>query len=583
MSRNYFIWQMDNALGVDYYRIVNETEKKDRSEIYVRDGSVFGVLEGEGLIEQMGGWCTEAEQSRDVFGLLELLKSKSASGVIAWVFADKGRRMMKVGALPGNSVAVVRGGKKIWLFENGSGQVMVGEIREGDKVCLGDKEIVEAIDVEDLTKEMITGGAALVLVVGKNKAIPQKDEEMLVGDRVVGNEGLKKKLASAKLSWKSLTEKWQSASRLRVQDRDEKRHRWILFVGAVFLLVLVVSVTLGLIKVRQDKANSAFAAVFEPLEKKRSEAETLLTLNPVGARELLRGVREEIAAKKGQFVGSNFEERIGQLEKRTEETWIRISGEQKTELNLFFSLGLVRSEMRGDSLAFDGKNLLVLDKTSGVVAKISYPEKKQEMILGKGEDQGWLDVTLFGENNIVLTKTGLMVTTRIGKNELKFDAAVTDPVALDMFGTGIYVLDKGSSEVWRFGLAEGVVGERRRWFGTEVKPNLSEAVDLAIDADVWVGLRTGKIMRFRRGNMEKFDLGDVPDKLEVDRIAVSDNARRIALLDTKKKRIALFDKESGAYSKQLLAEELEKASDLVWTKENELMVLVENKLYLVSI
>jgi|CXWL01.1.fsa_nt_gi hypothetical protein len=653
---------MANILGIDYYRVVSETGDEQWSQVYVktafdeeelaRFGSIFGIvkLSGKGdlvangmeLIGKLDRWCDEAAHKGDVAGLLDLLKNNLATGAFVWVYVDgKGTRRIKAGALSGNGIAILRGGNRYWLFENGDGRVVSGELKEKDRLFLGSREAVELIDKEmtvdkndmEVVSEAVTAEmmklsegarAALILTIKPAvfevekgvdwppfvrstslrttegsppyglrgvsgikeaviKRIEKRQEETLVGHRVVGGEGLTGKFQTAKVSWKDLMQKMQTAGKLREGREDGKRHKLVLLVGAIFLVMLGVSVSFGLVKMRADRAKEEYKMTFEPLEKKRLEAESLYNLNPVGARDLLRGVKEELTVKKAGFVGTEFEPKIVEFEELVESTWAKVSGEQKISLDQFFNLGLVRSGMKGERMGFDGKNLLVLDKTLGIIAKVSFPDKKQEVTLGKGEGQNWTDVAGTPSNSIVLSKSNMIGLFSGTRGETTFDAAVTDPVAVDMFGTAAYVLDKGSSEIWRFGLAEGTIGERRRWLVSEVEADLRGGADLAIDSDIWVGVASGKILRFRRGQPEKFNMTDGPADFAISRLAVSSDNQVVAVLDSQKGRIVLFNKETGAYMKQMLADEFASATDMVWVSDHELMVISGDKLLVTSI
>lgn len=615
---------MANILGVEYYRIVCETGEGEWSQIYVktafdkeeldRFGSIFGVIKitgkgdlvtrGMALIGEIDKWCDEVSHKGDVTGLLALLSKKLATGVFVWITTDdSGGRRVKAGALSGNGMAILRGGNKVWLFEDGDGRVVTGEAREKDRLFFGSKEMVDLIDKESAEEDMeimtekvtaetmkLSDGAraAMVLVVRATTFETEKetgsdDMEKLVSDRVVGASGVAGKIAVAKVSWKEFVGKWQSAGRLRENGSSQKKHRLFLFIGAIFLVVLGVSVSLGLVKARRYRAEASFKAVYEPLEKKRAEAEALFNLNPVGARDLLRSVKDEVSTKKVQFAKTPYEGKMNDLEKAVEVSWVKVSGEQKSSLDLFFSLGLIRSQMKGDRMSFNGKEALVLDSTSGIVAKIGFPDKKQEVTLGKGEGQNWLDVAGVDSSSVLLTKTGLTAILSGKKNDLTFDAAVTDPIAVDVFPGAAYVLDRGSSEIWRYGLSGGTISDRRRWFQAGVEADFRSAADMVIDVDIWIGLTNGKILRFRRGQPEKFGLTDVPEGFSIKRLAISGDAKMIAVLDSDKSRIVLFDKETGAYVKQILASELTGATDIVWVSDHELMILSGDKLYTTSI
>ena len=47
--------------------------------------------------------------------------------------------------------------------------------------------------------------------------------------------------------------------------------------------------------------------------------------------------------------------------------------------------------------------------------------------------------------------------------------------------------------------------------------------------------------------------------------------------------MVLFNKETGAYMKQILAPELSTATDVMWISEKELMVLSGDKIYQTSL
>ncbi len=612
---------MANILGVDYYRVVSETGDGEWSQVYVKSafdreelnrfGSIFGVVKitgkgdlvakGMALIGEIDKWCDDPTHKGDVASLLELLTEKLATGAFVWIYMDSGSRRIKAGSLAGNGMAIVRGGNRVWLFENGDGRVVAGEIKDKDRVFFGSKEAIDLIDKEPLeddleaTTEKVTAEvmklpdgarAALVLVVRpveENLEEKIKEKEELASDRIVGASGVVGKIASAKMSWKELVGKWQSAGKLREEESVQKRHRLFLFIGAVFLIILGLSVGLGLVKARKDRTDATFKAVYQPLEKKRADAEALFNLNPVGARDLLRSVKDEIAAKKNQFVKTPYETKMNDLAKAVEVSWAKVSGEQKSNLDLFFNLGLVRSQMKGDRMTFNGKELLVLDSKVGIVAKIGYRDKKQEVTLGKGEGQNWLDMAGAKDSSVLLTKTGLTAILAGKKNDLKFDAAVVDPVAIGVFPGAVYVLDKGASEIWRYGLSGGIINDRRRWFVPGVEVDLREAADMAIDVDIWVGLTNGRVLRFRRGQPEKFALTDVPEGFAIRKLAVSPDAKMIAVLDSDKSRVVLFNKDTGAYVKQILASELSLATDIVWVTDHDLMILSGDKLYTTSI
>jgi hypothetical protein len=109
--------------------------------------------------------------------------------------------------------------------------------------------------------------------------------------------------------------------------------------------------------------------------------------------------------------------------------------------------------------------------------------------------------------------------------------------------------------------------------------DFSKSLDLAIDADIWVLSSQGEVIKFRRGNAEKFKLSDSPADFDPSKIAANDGFVYLALLDSRKSRVVLFDKKTGGYVKQLSNNDLSRALDLVYIDSKTLVVLIDGKLY----
>jgi hypothetical protein len=263
-----------------------------------------------------------------------------------------------------------------------------------------------------------------------------------------------------------------------------------------------------------------------------------------------------------------------------QKTWEKVAGEQKSGLELFFNLGLVRSELVGNRVAFDGKNLLILDSKLGTIVKLVMESKKAEVVMGKGEDKNLIDVAS-GTGLVVGVSQSMGISALFGTGlkETLYDGSVKEVVAGDIFGENLYLLDKGSSEIWKYVLSGSSISDRRRWLVPGVVFDFSKSLDLAIDADIWVLSSLGEVTKFRRGNVEKFKLSDSPADFEPNKIAVNDGSVYLAVLDSKKNRVVLFDKKTGGYVKQLSNNDLSRALDLVYIDPRTLVVLIDGKLY----
>ena len=129
------------------------------------------------------------------------------------------------------------------------------------------------------------------------------------------------------------------------------------------------------------------------------------------------------------------------------------------------------------------------------------------------------------------------------------------PVAFDNFNNNVYVLDPGANAIHKYQATAG---------GYEVGPSsyvlpsaevdLSRAIDLAIDGDVFVLMADGSVLRLSGGQREPFEITGLDgDTLKATRIFTEVDTDSLYLIDSANKRIVEIDKRedsAGAFVRQ---------------------------------
>jgi len=117
------------------------------------------------------------------------------------------------------------------------------------------------------------------------------------------------------------------------------------------------------------------------------------------------------------------------------------------------------------------------------------------------------------------------------------------------FGGNLYVLDPRGSQVWRYTPTDSGFDTERRAALPSV--DLRDAVDLVVDGDIYVLLRTGEILKFTSGRAQPFGL-DGLDKPMLNPVSIFTDAHADAVyvVDAGNSRIAVFQKEDGRFLKQ---------------------------------
>lgn len=636
---------MSSFFGVDFFRVVNEGLVDDWAQVYAKvpfeedelisKGALFGVLrikggkklvnKGSDIFLWLDEYFNQTKEKGDLRGLIEglLKKNGELQAAWAWIVVDKetGERVVKSAAMNGGKVVIARDGQEVVLADRGMGErVVVGSLKAGDKLGLGVGGMVDRLGglgnkkrleevVADLNEhfleetERAVAGLLLEVKKGSEEAVARfqrqdvsvapkvtlldesetskpesldgqvtEQEEVVSENRVVGPEGLKKKMVGYFLK------NFKRNKRIEIREEKGNKSR-VLWLGVVFLVLFVMSVAGGVVKSKREKVRTSWQSELSSWQKREDEAKSLVQINPVGARKLLMEVKKEVAEAEGVWVGTKYEKDWMEYKLELEKSWTEVSGEKRVEPKLFLGLNLIRSGLVGSRVVGLGEGVGVLDLESGLMVKIGLEDKKAEVVASDKEKK-WKAVGGDEKREVFLTSDGLSLAD--GKNGVEFDAAVVDPIEVEVFGSGAYVLDAGAGEVWRFGLSGDSISDRRRWLEPDQEIGIGELVDMDIDGDIWVLGKKGEVSKLRRGNRERFSLEGKPENLVGDRIAVQPDGEKIAILDISGARVVIFNKESGEYLHQLIWDGFSKAKDVLYVEDGRMMVLSENKLYWVE-
>ncbi|HEX9007995.1 MAG TPA: hypothetical protein VF837_01925 [Patescibacteria group bacterium] len=454
----------------------------------------------------------------------------------------------------------------ILMDENKSAAGLIFSFEDGDEVLTVERvtEEREKIVTEKITETPVEN-LDEPMYVGEPE--PEEERSVIVSDRYVGPVGPKEKLINW---WKKKTAKRNPE--ILVERKVSKRKRMAAGLGLLFLVLLIVSIVSGSLKIKADNEQKQWNQFSEPIEKKRLEAVGLVNVNLVGSRKLMEEVMTSFNAGKGVFENTKFKGQVTDLEKKINDSWSLASGEKQVKIDNQVSIELIRTGFVGQNLELvKDSSFLVLDGKMGLVVSVDGKTKDIKVLAGKGEGLGWLDTVFDGKRNLLLDQSGISVVggARIGT----FDAAVSKPIAMGVFGSNIYVLDQGNKEIYRYNNASDTLGDRVRWLKQGV--NLaSTPVDMAIDGDIWVLEDNGNVEHFRRGAQESFTLNGSPSVSHYNKIAIDQNGDTLALLDTTYGAVTTFKKSDGSFIAQLKSDSLKQASDINFDDNGKLWVLI---------
>lgn len=454
----------------------------------------------------------------------------------------------------GNSLAESREAAAGLFFNFVKQQMVSAETVEKESIKSVDEteEVAPIVANLEEEKEVVEGGNA----------------EDLAGDQLVGPVKQKDKIINW---WKGIRPTGKQELRID-HESGQKRKKWAVLMGILFLGVLAVSLVTGSIKIKADREAKKWSEFSEPISKSIQEAQDLVKINPSGAKKLMEEVRTTFNVQKAEFVNGKYKEEVVKLENSINNAWTVTSGEKESQMEELVNIQLVRPGFVGERLSLvKSGNVLVLDGKLGTVVSAETTKKDIKVVVGKGEGLGWIDAISDGSRVLVLSLKGVSVD---GKDSggITFDMAVSRAVAIGRFGASVYVLDGGNKEIYKYGAISDGYGDRSRWLKQDQSISVTP-VDMAIDSDVWVLGDSGKVERFRRGAREQFVLNDVPVGAKTTKLAVQLEGTKLAMLDTLNGMVIICSKETGNCEQQLKSEKLKTATDIEYDGES-LMVLM---------
>ncbi len=604
---------MNNGLGINFFRYLKEEDGQTWVQVFAKlpfdnvdlgqKGALFGVVklkktdDWSELDMEMTSWIEEyyngVENTFDIADFYSKFKVKYQliDNVWLWIVSDQEKRTIRV--MGGGSVSflIKRSVNKIDLSKNvDSMRVLSGELKSGDEILFGigglfleEDGVFENINLNnsygyfkiqvfDLPEEkVVKAEEKQVLELTTKKEIPSSNEDTEIAtDKYIGKLTFFSRVKNLFL---------HRTRGLVIADEDLKRKRKkvSLLLGLLFVGLLVISLTLGGLKKRSEMAESRWTEFSEPIEKMVTDAVDIVKINPSGAKRMVEEAKQRFSAGKSVFDN----DKTSYLEKKIEETWVLVSGEKIADLKEAVNLELVRAGVNANRISYSEDNLFsVTSGESGIVMSVVVDSKEMKVLAGKGAGLGWIDSVINKKKAYVLTKGGVFVAGN-ESSSLVFDTAVTDPISLAVFGSNLYVLEKGNKEVFKYSVTDSGFGERQRWL-KEGQFISNAPLDMDIDVDIWI-LEQGNVLeRFRRGVKETFVLSGLPKEIEVEKVSVEVDGNRIALLSSKQATIVFCSKETGVCDKQLKGNNLGEVKDIAFGSQGVLYVLLKSSIGVVN-
>ncbi|MFH0780251.1 MAG: hypothetical protein V1928_05375 [Parcubacteria group bacterium] len=361
-------------------------------------------------------------------------------------------------------------------------------------------------------------------------------------------------------------------------------NKTILAIVAGLVVCLVGSVFL--VKYLQN-VKAEKTAYENQLKKIRDEIDNaqlnLIYKNNDNSAILAQKAAEDISAlpQKTASQKANYSDLGNQLQSIREKLLniVKIEPRQIAEISENSRPAMLRSILNLDNksyVAADSANLYIV-ASDGKVAKTTTNESGA--ILWSAKEDA---------NLLFLTDEGKLLKFDANSNSLlpqSIDLAGAGVSAMSLYNQSLYFLDSARGELLKARPGAAGFGSGQAWIKNRKGADLSQAIGLALDGNIYVLTSAGKIYKFYAGNLVDFNLSPVdPPISDARKIVAGLDLNYIYILDKAGKRIVAIDK-TGKFAKQFSFDSLLGgiADFQVDEKSNVISFIAGNKVYQANI
>ena len=351
----------------------------------------------------------------------------------------------------------------------------------------------------------------------------------------------------------------------------------ILTFITVFILGLILfwSVGIGVIRRKSESNQKKINLTKELISQKLSQAEEVSFLNMSSALSLIADSKDEANKIKKELGVKSYE--LSGIDKIIYDSENKILKKEEKKYTEFFDLTVDDKNAKGDKIYLNDDNLLVSDKSRGVLYEFSLTKKsldkdqsieiKKSSLIALFEDKKYFYVEGAGVYQMVDGKA---------KKVIENDKVWGKIIDLVVFNGNIYLLDQGKNEIWKYMSAELGFGGKNSYFQPDQSFNLSSVNSFSIDGSVYIA-GDSIMFKFTSGLQDAFKTNLPDDNIDVNKIFTTKDLEKVYGWDKKRGTIYIMGK-NGNYQEQVNSKILSTASDFVVHKEI-IYVIQGSKIY----
>lgn len=296
--------------------------------------------------------------------------------------------------------------------------------------------------------------------------------------------------------------KWSNMSMMLKQQLNRIiRSEGFVFRAVVVLLIVMLIININHIIASQKlaKANKALASTIDEMESMFEEAKIAETL---GQKDKSLELLSQILQTANELQDTPLQDQIDAVARDAQIELDRLTN--TIRLTQYTQIAQIPSE--GLDIKLNENQLFILTKNNIVVLD----EKQKQYPIDASADLTAL--TNFGTGKAVVLSSSPPQVLEFSNNQLRQislnNGNWKNGIGIEHYFGNLYILAPQENQIWKYRSQGESFGPPEEYIidGTKI----SQAVDLAIDGNIYVLESSGKILKFLRGRVEEFKIQNTP-------------------------------------------------------------------------
>ncbi len=294
----------------------------------------------------------------------------------------------------------------------------------------------------------------------------------------------------------------------------------------------------------------------------------LVLKQPLTAREKAQKSLQALEALKKEKNNRDSLQLIDQEIQKLQTTINQISGENSLDrLSIAFNL----ENFLGNKIVVANQQIFILENSGQEILKINADRSQEKLSLNS--NQQIRDFTV-SDGKLFILSNGIQMLD-LQKNEKEFKeikvAGESDKNAehFSSFGPYLYLVNKEKRNIYRYYYNADQLSEPIGWLVDKQGINFENISDLVVDGDLWLGDKSGRLLKFSKGYATDFQIAGLSNLLtSTVSLSTGENNNSLAILEKQNKRLVVITKD-GQLINEIKSNELAGVSSIAFNTDNQ--------------